>query len=127
LCNGSHLVRARTTLSRWRHRVQIPLGLQAIKLHLRRDALQFRVLDGLELETARNGNRKSSPGFFRYLVDHGLPERTPVLPVATVEAAPDTAPAAQSVPWAGVVVVLVGVAALTLATLAVRRRVFAAA
>ncbi len=45
---------------------------------------------------------QSSPGFFQYLVDHGLPERTPVAAVATGEAARNTAPAAQSVPWAGV-------------------------
>jgi len=66
---------------------------------------------------------QSSLGFFQYLVDHGLPERNPVASVATGEAAPDTAPDAQTAPWTRIVVVLVGLAALSLATLAVRRRV----
>jgi len=66
---------------------------------------------------------QSSLGFFHYLVDHGLPETNPVAPVATREPAPDTAPGAQTAPWAGIVVVLVGLAALSLAALAARRRV----
>jgi hypothetical protein len=66
---------------------------------------------------------QSSPGFFHYLVDHGLPERNPVARVATGEAVPGSAPGAQTAPWAGIVVVLVGLAALSLAALAVRRRV----
>jgi hypothetical protein len=66
---------------------------------------------------------QGSPGFFRYLVGHGLPERNPVAPVATGEAPPGTAPGAETAPWAGIVLVLVGLAALSLATLAVRRRV----
>lgn len=65
----------------------------------------------------------SSPGFLHYLVDHSLPERNPVDPVARGEAVPDTTPRAQTAPWAGVVV-LVGLA-LSLATVAVRRRVLA--
>jgi hypothetical protein len=64
---------------------------------------------------------QSSLGFFNYLVDHGLPERNPVAPVATREPAPDTAPGARTAPWAGIVVVLVGLAALSMATSAVRR------
>jgi hypothetical protein len=67
---------------------------------------------------------RSSLGFFHYLVDHGLPDRNPVAPVATVargEDAAGTAPGAESAPWAGIVVVLVGLAALSLAALAVRR------
>jgi hypothetical protein len=66
---------------------------------------------------------QSSLGFFHYLADHGLPETNPVAPVATRERAPDTAPGAQTGPWAGIVVVLVGLAALSLAALAERRRV----
>ena len=66
---------------------------------------------------------QSSLGFFHYLVDHGLPETNPVAPVATREPAPDTAPGAQTAPWAGIVVVLVGLAALSLVALAARRRV----
>lgn len=66
---------------------------------------------------------QSSLGFFHYLVDHGLPETNPVASVATRERAPDTAPRAKTGPWAGIVVVLVGLAALSLAALAVRRRV----
>jgi hypothetical protein len=66
---------------------------------------------------------QSSLGFFHYLVDHALPETNPVASVATREPAPDTAPGAQAAPWAGTVVVLVGLAALSLAALAVRRRV----
>lgn len=65
---------------------------------------------------------EGSVGFFQYLVDHGLPEWNPVAPVAIGEAAPDAAPGGQAAPWAGTVVVLVGLAALSLATLAVRRR-----
>ena len=66
---------------------------------------------------------QSSLGFFQYLVDHGLPETNPVDSAATRERAPDAAPGAQTAPWAGIVVVLVGLAALSLAALAVRRRV----
>ncbi|HEV8681229.1 MAG TPA: hypothetical protein VGS09_00425 [Actinomycetota bacterium] len=66
---------------------------------------------------------QSSLGFFHYLVKHGLPETNPVASVATRERAPDTAPGAQTAPWAGIVVVLVGLAALSLAAVAVRRRV----
>jgi hypothetical protein len=63
---------------------------------------------------------RSSPGFFRYLVDHGLPETDPLTRVATRERAPHTAPGAHTTPGEGVVVVLVGLAALSLAALAVR-------
>jgi hypothetical protein len=65
---------------------------------------------------------QSSLGFFQYLVDYGLPERNPVAPIGTDEAGPDTAPWARTVLWAGIVVVLVGLAALALATLVVRHR-----
>ncbi|MGH7253388.1 MAG: hypothetical protein ACREIE_06265, partial [Nitrospiraceae bacterium] len=58
---------------------------------------------------------QSSLGFFHYLVNHGLPETNPVASVATRERAPDTAPGAQTAPWADIVVVLVGLAALSLA------------
>ena len=67
---------------------------------------------------------ESSLGFLQYLVDQGMPERNPVASVATGEAAPGTAPVAQT-PWTRIVVVLGGLAALSLATLAVRRRVLA--
>ena len=70
---------------------------------------------------------QSPPGFFHYLVDHGLPERNPVAPVAPGQAARDTAPGAQTSSWAGIVVILVGLAALSMAALAVRRRVLAGA
>lgn len=66
---------------------------------------------------------QTSLGFLRYLVDHGLPETNPVTRVTTRGPAPDTAPGAQTAPWAGIVVVLVGAAALSLATLVVHRRV----
>lgn len=68
---------------------------------------------------------RSSPGLFDLLVDHGLPERDPVAPVATGGSAPGAAPGPRT-PWARIVMVLVGLAALSLATLAVRRRVLAA-
>jgi hypothetical protein len=64
---------------------------------------------------------QSSLGFFHYLVNHGLPDTNPVASVATREPAPDTA---QAAPWAGIVVVVV-VLGLSLAALAVRRRVLA--
>jgi hypothetical protein len=64
---------------------------------------------------------QGSLGFFHYLVDHGLPGTNPVGPVATREPVPDTAPETAA-PWGGIVVVLVEFAALSLATLAVRRR-----
>jgi hypothetical protein len=70
---------------------------------------------------------QSSLGFFHYLVDHGLPEMNPVASVATRESAPDTAPGVRTARWSGIVVVLVGVAALSLAALVVRRRVLAGA
>lgn len=66
---------------------------------------------------------QSSLGFFRYLVQHGLPETNPVASVATREPAPDTAPGAQMASWAGIVVVFVVLGVLSLAALAVRRRV----
>ena len=63
-----------------------------------------------------------SLGFFHYLVDQGLPETDPVPAAATRERAPDAEPGAQTAPWAGFVVVLVGLTALSLAALAWRRR-----
>ena len=67
---------------------------------------------------------QSPPRFLEYLVDHGLPERNAVAPAAPGETAPDTAPRAQTAPWAGALALLVGLA-LSLAALAVRRRVLA--
>lgn len=68
---------------------------------------------------------QSSLDFFDYLADHGLPETNPVAPIASDEGALDPTSGVQIVPWAGIVVVLVGLAALSLATLAVRRRMLA--
>lgn len=67
---------------------------------------------------------RSPPGFFHYLVDHGLPERNPVAPAAPGETAPDTGSGAQTSLWAGTVALLVGLL-LSLAAFAVRRRVLA--
>jgi hypothetical protein len=66
----------------------------------------------------------SSLGFFRYLVDQGLPETNPVNPVASGNA-PGVAPEAQTGVWAAALVVLGGLTALSVTTLAVRRRVLA--
>jgi hypothetical protein len=68
---------------------------------------------------------QGSRGFFRYLVDHGLPERHAVASISNSEAARDTGPPPETwtVPWASIFVVLVVLAALSLAVLAVRRRV----
>jgi hypothetical protein len=63
---------------------------------------------------------QSPTDLFQYLVDHGLPETDPVAPVATGEGA-DTASRAQTAPWAGIMLVLVGLT-LSLAALALRRR-----
>ncbi len=68
---------------------------------------------------------QSSLDVFDYLVDHGLPETNPVAPIASDEAEPDPASGVQTAPSAGIVLVLVGLAALSLAALAVRRRVLA--
>lgn len=72
--------------------------------------------------TITAGWYQSPLDFFAYLVDHGLPEANPVGPVASGEPA-GTAQGARKAPWAGIVVVLVGIAGLSLAALAVRRRV----
>jgi hypothetical protein len=63
--------------------------------------------------------------FFRYLVHHGLPERNAIASISNSEAARGTAPETRTVPWTRILVVLVVLAALSLATLAVRRRVLA--
>jgi hypothetical protein len=68
---------------------------------------------------------EGSPGFFQYLVDHGLPERNDIASVSNSEAARDTPPETRTVPWTRILVVLVVLAALSLTTLAVRRRVLA--
>lgn len=65
--------------------------------------------------------QSSHPAFFQYLVDQGLPETNPVPSVATREPGPDSAPRPQTVPGASIVVVLVGLAGLSVAALAVRR------
>lgn len=80
------------------------------------------VTDGITMQITA-GWYQSHPHFFQYLVDHGLSETKPVAP-ATGAPAPDTAPRAQTGPWAGIVGVLVVLAAtLSLTALAMRRRV----
>jgi hypothetical protein len=69
---------------------------------------------------------RSSLGLFYYLVDHGLPKRNPVASVAIGGAAPGAGPRAPTPPWATMWVVPSALAALSLTTLAVRRRVLAA-
>jgi hypothetical protein len=69
---------------------------------------------------------QGSLGFFQYLVDHGLPETSPVALLATDGVGPGTAPRAQRPPWAAIWVVLLALAALSLTTLAVHRRVLTA-
>jgi len=68
---------------------------------------------------------QSSLEFFHYLVDHGLPERNPVTPVASREPVSDTAPVAPTTPWAGIVLTLTGPTALLLLAPTVRGRVVA--
>ena len=70
---------------------------------------------------------QASPAFFDYLVDQGLPEKNPVLSVATHNRPPGTAPGAQKAPWTSIVAVLVALAVLSLPTLATRRRAVATA
>jgi hypothetical protein len=65
----------------------------------------------------------SSFGFLDYLVDQGLPGTNHVASVATHQPATDTAPGAQAALWADILVVLVGLAALSLVALALRHRV----
>jgi hypothetical protein len=74
--------------------------------------------------TITAGWYRSSRGFFDYLVDHGLPEQNPVAPAATGEV-PSGAGGVPAAPWTGIVMVLVGFAALSVAVVAVRRRVLA--
>jgi hypothetical protein len=69
---------------------------------------------------------QSSLGFFHYLVDHGLPERNPIALVATREPPQIPHQGPRTAPWAGIVVVLMGLG-LSLTALAVRRRVLAGA
>jgi hypothetical protein len=54
---------------------------------------------------------ESSLGFFRYLVDHGLPEKNPISSVGR-EPISETTPTAETASWAGIVLALVGLAAL---------------
>lgn len=68
---------------------------------------------------------QSSLDFLQYLADHGLPETNPLAAVANPEPATGTAPRAQAATWLGIVVVLVGLVAVALAALAVRRRMLA--
>ena len=64
---------------------------------------------------------RSPPIFFRYLVEHGLPATNPAPPADTREPGPDTAPRASTVPLGGIVVVLVGLGALSTTALVARR------
>ena len=66
---------------------------------------------------------QGSLGFFQYLVDHGLPERNAIASVSNSDAARDTAPETRTVPWTRILVVVVVLVVLSLAALAVRRRV----
>lgn len=70
-------------------------------------------------------HQSSSSGFPSYLGNHGLPETNLATSAAAGDAAPGTAPEAQTSPWTTVVVVLGGLTVLSLATLVVRRRVLA--
>lgn len=70
--------------------------------------------------------RRSSPGFLAYLVGRGVPEREPVVPVSTGDAALDPAPGAEG-PWTAILIVLGGVTALSPVIPAVRRRMVALA
>jgi hypothetical protein len=85
---------------------------------------------GQELKVGINlsiiaGWHHSRPHFFRYLVEHGLPETDPV---ASRGADTDTAGGTRTPPWSGVPVgVLVGLAILSLAAVAERRRALSGA
>ncbi len=68
--------------------------------------------------------QSNSPGFLGFLVRHSVPERNPVAPIATGDATADTAQGAAG-PWTTTLAVLGGLTALSLVTLAVRRRMFA--
>jgi hypothetical protein len=74
-----------------------------------------------------SGWYQTTPAFFDFLVENGLPATNPVggaaKPAPRIEPAADAAPANQPAPWAWVIVVIGGLAALALATPAVRRRV----
>jgi hypothetical protein len=59
---------------------------------------------------------QSSPGFLRYLMDKGLPERSPVARVATGETATPGS-GVQTAPWQAIVVVVARLTTLLLATL----------
>jgi hypothetical protein len=67
---------------------------------------------------------RSSLGLFQYLVDNGLPDTNPVAPVATRQPAAGTTKS-QTVTWAEVLAVLIGLTTLSLTALAVRRRMLA--
>ena len=82
------------------------------------------VTAGLRLQITA-GWYQGSPGFFQYLMDHGLPERDAIASVSNSDAARDAAPETRTVPWTMFVVILAALVALSLATLAVRRRVLA--
>jgi hypothetical protein len=73
---------------------------------------------------------RTTSGFFHFLVEHGFPATNPLAPVAEPaprnEPASEAAPTGQPVPWAWVVIGIVGLAALTLGSPAVRRRVLLA-
>jgi hypothetical protein len=71
-----------------------------------------------------DGWHQSGPGFLRYLKGHGLPETDPL---AAAGAVSDNPSRARTTPWAVSVVVLVGLAALSLAAVAEHRRVLSGA
>jgi hypothetical protein len=86
-----------------------------------------RIAEGLPWGGAVSaGWYQSSPEFFHYLVDQGLPETSPVV-AADRESASDTVPAAGPTPSGWIALALAGLVALSVAAPRLRRRVLAAA
>jgi hypothetical protein len=54
---------------------------------------------------------QASRDFFHYLVDHGFPERNPVVAVTAAEPDGDSTGGAKAAPWAAFAVTLIGLAA----------------
>jgi hypothetical protein len=69
---------------------------------------------------------QSSLEFFRFLVDQGLPEISPVV-VADPGSGQETVPAAGLTPWGWIALALAGLVAVSVAAPRLRRRVVAAA
>lgn len=75
------------------------------------------------LQVIPGWQQSSSSGFLIYLGNHGLPETNSATSAAVGDAAIGTAAEGQTSPYTTAVVVLGGLTALSLAALAVRRRV----